>query len=100
MFVSLSNSPYWFSHAHKTVRMHSLPPSRLSACQGSDYRLIIAQCLLRRQTVLSTCFFFLMSFPHSEAFLASFVLILHEKRPKKRPSSPLLKKSKLIIGLS
>jgi len=39
--------------------------------------------------VLSTYLFLLMSFPHSGAFLGSFKLILHEKRPKKHASSPL-----------
>jgi hypothetical protein len=52
------------------------------------------------QAVLSTYSFLLMSFPHSEAFLGSFRVILHVKRPKKRLSAPLLRKDKLVIALS
>ncbi len=48
--------------------------------------------------VLSTCLFLLMSFPHSEAFLGLFIVILHEKRPKKHSSSPLFRKNNLIIA--
>src|SRR5579859_5101397 len=50
--------------------------------------------------VLSTYVFLLMSFPHSGAFLGSFKLILHEKRPKKHASSLLFRKNNLIIVLS
>jgi hypothetical protein len=44
-------------------------------------------------TVLSTYAFLLMSFPHSEAFWGSFILILREKSPKDRLSSPLSRKN-------
>jgi hypothetical protein len=50
--------------------------------------------------VLSTYLFLLMSFPHLEAFLGSFMLILHEKSPKSRLSSPLLREIKLSMALS
>jgi hypothetical protein len=47
---------------------------------------------------LSPCSSLLMSFPHSEAFLGLFTVILHEKMPKKHSSSLLLRKNTLIIA--
>ncbi len=52
------------------------------------------------EQVLSTYLFLLMSFPHLEALLAFFMLILHEKGRKKRPSSPLFRGNNLITALS
>jgi hypothetical protein len=45
-------------------------------------------------------FISLDEFSHLEAFLGSFMVILHEKRPKKRLSSPLLRKHQLVNTLS